>query len=158
MVEDMQQFIFELCWKNNFSANFCPLSPCRVTPCSWSPLWLNTCPLLFLRSSFYYDDPQKNKIQPAPPWYGACVRGPKSNGVNNRRTAVVYHFFTYDELEKMQQEPKHNNNRHKHWDHGGRAALLSSDVELMDQRDPTCRRPIHGIGWGRGKKISVANY
>jgi hypothetical protein len=41
-------------------------------------------------------------------------------------------------------------NRHKHRDHGGGAALLSSDVELMNQRDRTCGRPVHGIGWGRG--------
>ncbi len=32
--------------------------------------------------------------------YGASVRGP---------TAALYHFPTYDELEEMRQEQKHNN-------------------------------------------------
>ncbi len=30
--------------------------------------------------------------------YGARLRGPKSNGVNDGRTAVLYHFSTYDEV------------------------------------------------------------
>jgi hypothetical protein len=78
--------------------------------------------------------------------YGARVRGPKCYGVNNGRTAVLYHFSTYDELEEMRQPATTHKNRQKHRDHGGQAALLSSDVELMDQRDPTCGRPVHGIG------------
>jgi hypothetical protein len=41
-------------------------------------------------------------------------------------------------------------NRQKHRDHGGGAALLSSNVELMDPHDRTCGRPVHGIGQGRG--------
>ncbi len=52
------------------------------------------------------------------------------------------------------REPQHHTNRQnrqKHRDHAvGRAALLSSDMELMDQRDRTCGRPVHGVGRGRG--------
>jgi hypothetical protein len=59
------------------------------------------------------------------------------------------------------REPQHHTNPQnwqKHRDHGGRAALLSSDVELMDQCDPTCGRPVHGVGRGRGLRINVENY
>jgi hypothetical protein len=41
--------------------------------------------------------------------YGASVRGPKCNGVIDGRTAALYHFPTYAELEEMRQEQKHNN-------------------------------------------------
>jgi hypothetical protein len=41
--------------------------------------------------------------------------------------------------------------------HGGRAALHSSNVELMDQRDPSCERPVHGVGRGRERRINVEN-
>ena len=65
--------------------------------------------------------------------------------------------FTYDKLKEMRQEPKHNNNRHKHQDHGGGAALLFNDVELMDQRYPMCGRPVWY--WARSRiKINLANY
>jgi hypothetical protein len=57
---------------------------------------------------------------------------------------------TYDELEEMRQSATTHKNRQKHRDHGGRAALLSSDVELMVRHDRTCGRPVHGVGRGRG--------
>ena len=91
-------------------------------------------------------------------WYGARLRGPKSNGVNDGRTAVLYHFFTYDELEEMRQSATTHKNRQKHRNHGGRAALHSSDVELMDQRDPSCGRPVHGVGRGRGRRVNIENH
>jgi hypothetical protein len=91
-------------------------------------------------------------------WYGARVRGPKSNGVNDRQTAVVCHFSTYDKLEEMRQLATTHKNQQKHHDHGGRATLLSSDVELMDPHDLTCGKPFQGIGRGRGRRINVANH
>jgi hypothetical protein len=30
-------------------------------------------------------------------------------------------------------------------------------VELMDQRDPTCGRPVHGVGRGRGRSSTILN-
>jgi hypothetical protein len=91
-------------------------------------------------------------------WCGARLRGPKSNGVNDGRTAVLYHFSTCDELEEMRQSATTHKNRQKHRNHGGRAAFHSSDVELMDQRDPTCGRPVHAVGRGRGRRIMVVNH
>ena len=90
------------------------------------------------------------RIYPLASRYGARLRGPKSNGVNDGRTAVLYHFSTYDELEEMRQPATTHKNQQKHRNHGGRAALLSSDVELMVWHDRTCGRPVHGVGRGRG--------
>jgi hypothetical protein len=57
----------------------------------------------------------------------------------------------------MQQPATTHKNWQKHRDHGGRAALHSSSVELMDLRDPSCGRPVHGVGRGRGRRINVEN-
>jgi hypothetical protein len=88
--------------------------------------------------------------------YGARLHGPKSNGVNDGRTAVLYRFSTYDKLKEMRQSATTHKNRQKHRNHGGQAALHSSDVELMDQRDPSCERPVH-VGRGRGRRINIEN-
>ena len=74
-------------------------------------------------------------------------------GVTSRRTAVSYHF-----LRTRDVTISHNTKKPaKYRDHGGRAALLSTDVELMVWHNRTCRRPVHGIGRGRGQRINIAN-
>ena len=45
----------------------------------------------------------------------------------------------------------------KHRTHGGRVALLSSDVELMVWHNRTCGRPVHGVGRGRGQSSRMLN-
>ena len=89
--------------------------------------------------------------------YGAGQGGPLGN-IPNLRAGPSFSFFCTNSYirrsrDVTRREPQHHTNRQnrqKHRHHGGRAALLSSDVELMDQRDPTCGRPVHGVGRGRG--------
>jgi len=79
-------------------------------------------------------------------------------GQNVTRAGPSFSFFCTKSYirrsrDVTRREPQHHTNRQnrqKHRHHGGRAALLSSDVESMDQRDRTCGRPVHGIGRGRG--------
>ena len=88
---------------------------------------------------------------------GARVRGTVCH-IPNPRAGPSFSFFCTNSYirrsrDVTRREPQHHTNRQnrqKHRHHGGRAALLSSDVELMDQRDPTCGRPVHGVGRGRG--------
>jgi hypothetical protein len=88
---------------------------------------------------------------------GAGQGGTVGN-IPNPRAGPSFRFMvptaTYDNL-VMSREESHNTtpnrqNQQKHRNHGGRAALLSSDMELIDQRDQTCGRPVHGVGRGRG--------
>ena len=80
-------------------------------------------------------------------------------GQNVTRAGPSFSFFcTKSNIRRSRdvtrREPQHHTNRQnrqKHRHHGGRAALLSSDVESMDQRDRTCGRPVHGVGRGRGQ-------
>ena len=59
--------------------------------------------------------------------------------------------FFYIRRARRDATTSHNTKKPaKHRDHGGRAALLSSDVELMVRHNRTCGRPVHGVGRGRG--------
>ncbi len=81
---------------------------------------------------------------------GARQCGTLSNTAPAPPLVFLYHISSYNELKEMRQPATTHKNWQKHRDHGGRAALLSSDMELMDQCDPTCGRPVHGVGGGRG--------
>ncbi len=92
-------------------------------------------------------------------------------GQNVTRVGPSFGFFCTKsyirrsrDVTRRRREPQHTpnrqnrQNRQKHRDHGGRAALLSSDVELMVRHDRTCGRPVHGVGRGRGQRINVEKY
>ena len=81
--------------------------------------------------------------------------GQKVMALTTDRRPFAYHYFsTYGELKEMRQPATTHKNRKKHRDHGGRAALLSSKVELMDPHDPTCGQPVEVAD----EKINVANH
>ena len=90
-------------------------------------------------------------------WCGARQCGTLSNTAPAPPLVFFVPKATYDELEEMPQPATTQKKPAKHRDHGGRAALLSSDVELMVRHIRTCGRPVHGVGRGRGRRIYVAN-
>lgn len=48
-------------------------------------------------------------------------------------------------------------NCQKHQHHGGWATCPSSNTNVMDPHNLMCWQPIQGVGWGRGRRITVEN-
>jgi hypothetical protein len=83
-------------------------------------------------------------------WCGARQCGSLSNTAPAPPLVFSVPFF-YIRRARRDATTSHNTKKPaKHRDHGGRAALLSSDVELMVRHNRTCGRPVHGVGRGHG--------
>ncbi len=66
-------------------------------------------------------------------------------------------IFTNNGLVTSQDQPQHTTNCCKHGDHGGGAAHLSSNKDLINPPDLSCGRPKGGDGRGNRSKKSGSN-
>ncbi len=118
-----------------------------------------------LRSLQMVSSPNCPLCTPMTNWCGARQCGTLGN-IPNPRVGPSFSFFctksyirrSRDVIRRVPQHHTNRQNRQKHRHHGGRAALLSSDVELMVRNDRTCGQPVHGIGRGRGRSNTVVNH
>jgi hypothetical protein len=115
-------------------------------------------PELSVPARFHFRDQPLAKIILTALRCGARQCGTLSN-ILNLNYFVCTIFLHTTSSKRCDNQPKHYTNLQKHHNHdGGRAALLSSDVESMDPHNPTCERPVHGVGRGRGQSNTMLNF